>query len=63
MMRLSLKCELLVSKFAFKFNLYRYVTAEMKNLRAAVGGEDLPVEEGEEGEEEEEEESDDEDEE
>jgi hypothetical protein len=33
---LNLKCDFLVSKFAFKFNLYRYIEEEEKRLQAKV---------------------------
>jgi hypothetical protein len=35
---LNLKCDILVSKFAFKFNLYRYVTEAWTDINLTAGG-------------------------
>ena len=37
---MNLKCDFLVSKFAFKFNLYRYAEAATMCLALAVGSSD-----------------------
>jgi hypothetical protein len=41
---LNLKCDILVSNFAFKCNLYRYNTAAQGGMHRAAGGAAAQVE-------------------